>query len=342
MSGTYANGTPSAVTCTWNPGAIAGTVSGATISGGTYSQTCTTPVAGTYSLVVTGTGANTATDTHTGIVLSTSALSSASCSGFSCATTTSSTVTVTFAYTGSAPTGATYLWNSTCSGSGTGGAFTASAGTGSFTVTAPAAACTGTMTATGTGPNTGSATTASVTVTAPASYVGPGDVSGATYTGFWSPGRAVTAARRGNPVADICLTATPTTCVAVSSDATTGIAAAPTSLGGTDCTAIATNCQVARLYDGLGGTNHFLFGLTGRPYVIARNGAACMRTVPTHTGAAGVPFATGPGGTLTHLTVAKRDTITGGGPNAGAVAISVGNSGTLWQSAGSTVKALAV
>lgn len=180
VSGTYANGTPTAVGCTWNPGAIAGTVSGATIGSGAFSQTCTTPVAGTYSLVVTGTGANTATDTHTGIVLSANALSSASCSGFSCAATTGTTVTVTFAYTGSAPTGMTYAWNSTCSGSGTGGSFSASSGTGSFTATAPSSACTGTLTATGTGPNTGTATTAAVTVTAP---------SGVSYTtASWNPG----------------------------------------------------------------------------------------------------------------------------------------------------------
>lgn len=71
VTGTYANGTPTAVGCVWNPGAIAGAVTSATISGGTFSETCSTPSsAATYSLVVTGTGANTASDTHTGIVLS--------------------------------------------------------------------------------------------------------------------------------------------------------------------------------------------------------------------------------------------------------------------------------
>lgn len=72
VSGTYANGTPTTITCTWNPGSIAGIVSGASISGGSFTETCGTPsTPATYSLTVTGTGANTGTSTHTGIVIAT-------------------------------------------------------------------------------------------------------------------------------------------------------------------------------------------------------------------------------------------------------------------------------
>lgn len=69
--GIYAVAAPSGVTGKWNPGSISSTVTGfATGPQNTWSATFSTPIAGTYTLTVTGTGANTGTFTSTPVVIS--------------------------------------------------------------------------------------------------------------------------------------------------------------------------------------------------------------------------------------------------------------------------------
>lgn len=71
VDGVYTLAPPSNVTGKWNPGNISSTVTGfATGPFNTWSATFSTPVAGTYTLTVTGTGANTGTFTTTPVVIS--------------------------------------------------------------------------------------------------------------------------------------------------------------------------------------------------------------------------------------------------------------------------------
>ena len=111
---------------------------------------------------------------------------------------------------------------------------------------------------------------------APAGYTGPGDVvSGAT--AFWSPSRAYSAAKRGTTAMTVC-TALDAQCVAVASDATTGIVPVPNPGGLGLCNNTTIPCTIKTLNDQTGNGNDVTQAtIANRPtLVVATLGSATV------------------------------------------------------------------
>ncbi len=73
VAGTYYNGAPSGLSYSLDGGSLVAAPS-PSISGGIYSFAITTPTAGTHSIVVTGTGSNTATSSATSFTTATASI----------------------------------------------------------------------------------------------------------------------------------------------------------------------------------------------------------------------------------------------------------------------------
>ncbi len=163
-SGTYSNGAPTAFTYVWSGGGGSGSATTVSLTGGNYSVTAPAPSsAGSYTLMLTGTGANTASATSSTVTVATVASPTIAITSITGNTTPGGSVAVSGTYASGTPSGFTYVW------SGSGGSGTATPGTltgGNYSVTVPAPSSAGsyTLTLTGTGANTASATSTTVTV----------------------------------------------------------------------------------------------------------------------------------------------------------------------------------
>ena len=246
---TYNGSAPSTPTFSWGGScpSTTGSMSGFSASGGTASGTVTTPASGcTGAITVTGTGANIGSATTSNVVVSATGFTSASTSSSG---TINSTLVVTINYTGLAPSGFTYSWNSTCSGTGTATSFSASGGVATGTISTPASTCAGTITVTGTGSNTGVATTASVTISG-ASYVGPGDAVSGASRAYGMQAATVALASAGAKSIVLCDHTGTANCA----DLIFGSNGLPTGtlVRGSDNCGVLTTCLVSKIYEQFG------------------------------------------------------------------------------------------